>query len=80
MENAQELVSYVIRGIVQYPDQVDLNVLEGTTNTVLEVHVAQDDIGRVIGKSGNRINSIRTLLSVVSSIENHNYELEIATT
>jgi predicted RNA-binding protein YlqC (UPF0109 family) len=59
----KELAEYIVKAIVDYPDQVQLNELESARSTVLELRVAQEDIGHVIGKSGRMINSIRTILS-----------------
>ncbi len=76
-QKSQELVSYLVHSLVENPDDVKINFIPGGRTSVVELSVHSDDMGRIIGKGGSRANAIRTLLSVVSSKENHNYELEI---
>ncbi|MHB8778482.1 MAG: KH domain-containing protein [Anaerolineales bacterium] len=61
----KELIEYIARSLVEYPEEV--NVKESGGNRVrLELSVAKDDMGRVIGKGGKVANSIRTLLRVAA--------------
>lgn len=63
--NMKELIEYIARALVEHPEEV--NVKESGGNRVrLELSVAKDDMGRVIGKGGKVANSIRTLLRVAA--------------
>lgn len=62
----KELVEYVARLLVDNPDKVTVKETRGGSVTVLELHVDQEDMGRVIGKDGRVANALRTLLRVVS--------------
>jgi predicted RNA-binding protein YlqC (UPF0109 family) len=57
----RDLVEYVVRSLVADPDAVRVEEVEEHDGLLLEVHVANDDLGRVIGKDGRVANSIRTL-------------------
>ncbi|MFA7108580.1 MAG: KH domain-containing protein [Sphaerochaetaceae bacterium] len=59
----KELVEYIVKSIVDDPEQVKIEVVEGEKSTILELRVAQDDIGKVIGKQGRIAKAIRTILS-----------------
>ncbi|MDP7423434.1 MAG: KH domain-containing protein [bacterium] len=61
----KELVMMVIRSLVDHPDDIELNSVEGTKTTVFELKVHPDDVGKVIGKKGRTINAIRTVLKAV---------------
>ncbi len=60
----KELVEHIVKSLVDYPDQVQVAQVEDGTNTIVELRVASDDMGRVIGKGGRVINSIRALAQV----------------
>lgn len=62
----KELIEYVARLLVEQPDHVSVKETHGANVTVLELHVDQEDMGRVIGKDGRVANALRTLLRVVS--------------
>jgi predicted RNA-binding protein YlqC (UPF0109 family) len=72
-----ELVEYIAKALVSAPDQVEVTEAgrEGDTE-VLELRVAPDDRGKVIGKKGRTAHAIRTLLAAASP-EGHTYSLEI---
>ena len=59
----KELIEFIVRSLVDEPDQVTVNVIEGEKSTILELHVAESDIGKVIGKQGRIAKAIRTILS-----------------
>jgi predicted RNA-binding protein YlqC (UPF0109 family) len=73
----KELVEYIAKALVSAPEQVEVTEAghEGDTE-VLELRVAPDDRGKVIGKKGRTAHAIRTLLAA-SSPEGHTYSLEI---
>jgi len=73
----KELVEHLARYLVNYPDQVEVKETQGDTASVLELKVAQEDLGRVIGKQGRTAKSIRTILNAAASRTNRKVLLEI---
>ncbi len=73
----KELVTYIARSLVDKPDQVSVAEVEGNQTTVLELTVAKEDLGKVIGKQGRTAQAIRTILSAVSSKVKKRTVLEI---
>lgn len=63
----KELVAYIARSLVDKPEQVSVAEVLGNQTTVLELTVAKEDLGKVIGKQGRTAQAIRTILSAVSS-------------
>lgn len=63
----EELVQYIAENLVNSPDAISINCKETTRSIVLELSVAPEDMGRVIGRSGRVANSIRALLRAVSA-------------
>ncbi len=63
--NEEELVLYIAKNLVNHPEQVQIERKESSRSVVLELSVASDDMGRVIGRSGRVANSIRALLRAV---------------
>lgn len=59
----KELLELMAKALVDQPEAVEVRQVEGEQTTVLELRVAQDDLGKVIGKQGRTARSIRTLLS-----------------
>ena len=59
----KELLELIARSLVDRPDEVDVTEVEGEQTTVLELRVARDDLGKVIGKQGRTARSIRTILA-----------------
>jgi predicted RNA-binding protein YlqC (UPF0109 family) len=72
-----ELVEYIVKSLVDHPDQVEVSTLENPTSVVVEVKVTEEDIGRVIGKNGRVVNAIRTLLQVQGTRSNKKVILEV---
>lgn len=64
---SKELVEYIARELVDNPDDVMVNEREDDRGSVLELHVAQEDLGKVIGKGGRTAKSIRAILSAAST-------------
>jgi predicted RNA-binding protein YlqC (UPF0109 family) len=75
--NIKELLHYIAQAIVDYPDQVSVFEIEGQQTTVLELKVAKEDLGKVIGKQGRNAQAIRTILSAVSAQVKKRVVLEI---
>ncbi len=73
----KELVTYVARALVDDPDQVDVNMIEGEKSTILELRVSAADIGKVIGKHGRIAKAIRTILSAAATKTGKRVVLEI---
>ncbi|MBI2555665.1 MAG: KH domain-containing protein [Candidatus Rokubacteria bacterium] len=63
----KELIEYIAKALVDEPDQVRVTEVEGERITVIELRVAQSDLGKVIGKQGRTAHSIRTLLNAVAT-------------
>jgi predicted RNA-binding protein YlqC (UPF0109 family) len=73
----KELVQFLARQLVNNPDAVEVKEVRGDTASVLELRVAKEDLGRVIGKQGRIVKSIRTILNAVASRTNRKVVLEI---
>jgi uncharacterized protein len=73
----KELVQYVAKSLVSNPDAVEVRETQGETASVLELKVAKEDLGRIIGKQGRTAKSIRTILNAAASRTNRKVVLEI---
>ncbi len=73
----KELVQYLAKSLVTNPDAVEVKETEGETASVLELRVAKEDLGRIIGKQGRTAKSIRTILNAAASRSNRKIILEI---
>ena len=73
----KELVQYLAKCLVNNPDAVEVKETEGETAPVLELRVAKEDLGRIIGKQGRTAKSIRTILNAAASRTNRKVVLEI---
>lgn len=73
----KELVQYLARSLVSNPDAVKINESENNGIAVIELKVAKEDLGRIIGKQGRTAKSIRTLLNAVGARDNRRVNLEI---
>jgi predicted RNA-binding protein YlqC (UPF0109 family) len=60
-------LTFIVKNIVDHPEQVQVNEIGGEATTILELRVAQNDMGKVIGRRGQNANAIRTLLSAASA-------------
>jgi len=59
----KELLELIAKALVDQPDEIEVTEIEGEQTTVLELKVAQEDLGKVIGKQGRTARSIRTILA-----------------
>jgi hypothetical protein len=75
--SAKELVEYVARTLVDDPDAVEVTEVEEDGETVIELHVAEDDMGKVIGRNGSVAKALRTLLKVTAARQGSSVTLEI---
>ena len=73
----KELVQFLARSLVSHPDAVEVKETKGDTASVLELKVAKEDLGRIIGKQGRTAKSIRTILNAAASRTNRKVVLEI---
>jgi len=63
----KELIKYIAQSLVDQPDQVVVTEIEGEQTSVLELKVAKEDLGKVIGKQGRTARAMRTILSAAST-------------
>jgi len=73
----KELVEIIATALVDHPDAVAVNEVDGEATTVLELRVAQQDLGKVIGKQGRTARAIRTILSAAGMKVKKRFVLEI---
>ncbi len=73
----KELIKQIAQALVDHPDKVEVNEIMGNQTSVLELKVAKDDLGKVIGKQGRTARSIRTILSAASTKLKKRVVLEI---
>ncbi len=63
----KELISYIAQALVDRPEEVNVTEVEGDQTLVLELKVAKEDLGKVIGKQGRTARAMRTILSAASA-------------
>jgi hypothetical protein len=63
----KELIKFIAQALVDHPDQVQVNEIVGEQTSVIELKVAKDDLGKVIGKQGRTARAMRTILSAAST-------------
>ena len=63
----KDLILLIAKNLVDKPDEVDLQEIEGEKTTVLELRVAKDDLGKVIGKQGKTARAMRTILNATAT-------------
>jgi len=73
----KELVQFLAKSLVNHPEGVEVKETQGETASVVELKVAKEDLGRIIGKQGRTANSIRTILNAAASRANRKVVLEI---
>jgi predicted RNA-binding protein YlqC (UPF0109 family) len=73
----EELVEYLARSLVDKPDEVRVERVERDGATVLELHVAQEDLGKVIGRQGRVARALRTIVRASGARSNERALLEI---
>lgn len=73
----RELVEAIAKALVDHPEQVQVHAVDGEQVTVLELKVAPDDLGKVIGRQGRTAKSIRTLLGAAGMKLRKRFTLEI---
>ena len=73
----KELIKYIVQSLVDNPDKVEVTEVNGEQESVIELRVAKEDLGKVIGKQGRTAQSIRTILSAASAKVHKRAGLEI---
>ena len=75
----QSLVELLAKALVDNPDQVKVTETSGNSVTVVEINVAPEDIGKIIGKEGRIANAIRTVVKAAATKQNKKVTVEIIT-
>jgi hypothetical protein len=75
----KELVEYLVKALVDKPEEVNISQTEGESVTILEIRVASDDAGKVIGKDGRIANAIRTIVKAAGAKNKKRVTVEIMT-
>jgi hypothetical protein len=73
----KDLITEIVKALVDQPDEVSVSEVGGSHTTVLEVRVAKTDMGKVIGKKGRTAQAIRSIMSAVAGKTRQRYILEI---
>ena len=73
----KDLISYIAKALVDHPEAVEVSEIEGEQTSVIELKVAKDDLGKVIGKQGRTARAMRTILSAASTKVRKRSVLEI---
>ena len=63
----KDLIKYIAQALVDYPEQVTVTEVVGSQTSVLELKVAKEDLGKIIGKQGRTARAMRTILSAASA-------------
>jgi predicted RNA-binding protein YlqC (UPF0109 family) len=71
------LVEYIVKALVDHPEQILIAERSGINTTIIELAVAKEDIGKVIGKEGRTINAIRTILNAAGASQKKRVVLEV---
>jgi len=72
-----ELVKYIAQSLVDFPELVEVNEVESKNVLTIELRVAPDDMGKVIGKQGRIAKAIRTVVKAAATRENKKVNVEI---
>ncbi|MDZ4723214.1 MAG: KH domain-containing protein [candidate division Zixibacteria bacterium] len=73
----KEFIEFIARALVDQPDKVSVNEIEGERTTIYELRVGDGDLGKVIGKAGQTAKSIRTILAAAAARTGKRAVLEI---
>jgi len=73
----KELIELIIKGIVDKPDKVEINQIIGEKTSVFEIKADPNDIGKIIGKQGRNIKSIRTIINAAAQRDSKRVIIEI---
>ena len=73
----KELVTYITEALVDESSQIEINEIEGNQTNIIELKVAKEDIGKVIGRQGRTADAIRTILNCATAKKSKKYILQI---
>ena len=73
----KDLIEFIAKSLVDQPEQVAINEIEGQKTTILELSVAEDDLGKVIGRRGKTAKAMRIVLSAAATKEDKRAVLQI---
>ena len=73
----KELIEYIATSLVDHPEAVQVSLVEGEQSSVVELRVAKEDLGKVIGKQGRTAKALRTILAAASAKAEKRMVLEI---
>lgn len=73
----KDLVGFMVKSIVDHPDQVEIHEVEGEKSTIIELRVTKEDVGKVIGKHGRIARAIRTIINASATKTGKRVMLEI---
>ncbi len=73
----KEFIAYIIKNLVDHPESVDVQVVDGQQGTVVEIRVAPSDIAKVVGRQGRTIKALRTIGMTVGARFNRRVRLEV---
>jgi len=73
----EEFIAYLIKNMVDAPEKVDIRTKEDQNNLLVEIRVAPEDVGKVVGRKGNTIRSLRTLSMSIGARLGRRIHLEI---
>lgn len=73
----KDFIEYVVRALVEHPDEVQVDEVQGSRTTVYELRVGEGDLGKVIGKAGQTAKALRTILAAAAARKGHRAVLEI---
>ena len=73
----KDLIAYIAKALVDKPEEVVVTEIEGQQTSVIELEVAKEDIGKIIGKRGRTAHAIRTILGAATAKKRKRYVLEL---
>lgn len=76
-ERGKDFIDYVVRAIVQFPDDVDVTQTTDNLGVLITLKVNKEDMGKIIGKSGQTAKSLRILLRMMGAKTNERFNLKI---
>ncbi|MCX7811283.1 MAG: KH domain-containing protein [Leptospiraceae bacterium] len=73
----EKYIEFIIKNLVNHPEDIKISRIDGTKETIIEIRVHQEDVGKVIGKNGSVVRALRTIVSAIGNREKKNYILEV---
>lgn len=73
----KEFVAYLIKNLVDAPNAVDVNIVDGEQGVIVEVKVSPDDIGKIVGRQGRTIKALQTIAMTVGARVGRRVRLEV---